>query len=422
MKSRISRRDFLGLSLVGVLSACTARALSTPEPTATMRKPTDTSTHPPTSTVPLPTATQPQPTATFDPSPHTHAADDANIFYSGRIDFSDPKRPVFSAPGVVVKAAFHGTGAAVLLEDEFLYGFGRNYYDAVIDGTTVVKIAPEHAVTRYEVAVDLPEADHTLELVKRTEASVGKCTFLGFEFSGSILPAPPAPTRRLEFIGDSITCGAGIEGVIHSDACLADGWGQPTNNARLTYAADIARAYNAEYHLSSVSGIGLVRNYSFKYDARPMPDVYDELFFEQIGSARWDPALYVPDALVIALGTNDFSPGDSDRPMMAVAEFADAYVSFIKKLRAYFPQAHIFCVSSPMLGDGWPAGYHSLSDQKASITQVVDGFNSADDDRVHKYFMPSLVNMGCASHPDVSQHQQLADVLGPVIAATLGWA
>ena len=39
-----------------------------------------------------------------------------------------------------------GTSAAVLLQDEFRYGTTRNYYDAVIDGATVVKIAPAKAL------------------------------------------------------------------------------------------------------------------------------------------------------------------------------------------------------------------------------------------------------------------------------------
>ncbi len=400
MNLKISRRDFLGLSLVGILSACTAKSVSQVTPTATV----------------------PKPTATIDTSPHTYNADDPGIMYSGRIDFSDAKKPVFSAPGVVIQARFHGTGAAVLLEDEFKWGTNRNYYDAVIDGSTVVKIAPEKAVTRYEVAAGLPEADHSLSLFKRTEASIGKCTFLGFEFAGVILPAPAKPARRIEFIGDLITCGTGMEALINSTQCSEDGWGQPYNNARLSYGAVLSQNLNAEYHLTSVSGIGLVRNYSFQYDARPMPEVYDSLFFEQTDSPAWDPNFFVPDALVIALGSNDFSPGDSDRPIMQVDEFVNAYVEFIAKLRKDFPEAHVFCVSSPILGDHWPTGeYKSATDQKTAITKVVDQLNQSGDDKVHKFFSTSIVGMSCGSHPDANQHQLMAEQLGRIIAGVMGW-
>ena len=401
MNLKISRRDFLGLSLVAILSACTAKSTTRSTPTATV----------------------PVPTATLDTSPHTYNADDPNILYSGRIDFSEPQLPKFSAPGVSIQARFHGTGATVLLEDEFSGGApNRNYYDAVVDGSTVVKIAPEKGVNRYEVVLDLPKADHTITLFKRTEASIGKCTFLGFEFAGTILPPPAKPIHRIEFIGDSITCGTGADALINSSQCSEDGWGQPYNNARLSYGAVLSHNLNAEYHLSAVSGIGMVRNYSFQYDARPMPEVYDSLFFEQTDSPKWDPKKYVPDALVIALGTNDFSPGDSDRPIMEVDIFISAYMQFIAKLRKDFPNADIFCVSSPILSDNWPSGaYKSATDQKTAITKVVEQLNQAGDAKVHKFFSNPIVGMGCASHPNVDQHALMAEQLGRIIAEVIGW-
>jgi lysophospholipase L1-like esterase len=154
-----------------------------------------------------------------------------------------------------------------------------------------------------------------------------------------------------------------------------------------------------------------------------MPEVYDSLFFEQTNSPKWDHQKYVPDVIVIALGTNDFSPGDSDRPMMDVDTFVTAYLAFTQKLRQYYPQAHIFCASSPMLGDGWPTGaYHSATDQKNAITKVVDQLTQAGDARIHKFFSNPIVGMGCTSHPDASQHLLMADLLGHSIASVMGWS
>jgi len=125
---------------------------------------------------------------------------------------------------------------------------------------------------------------------------------------------------------------------------------------------------------------------------------------------------------VIALGTNDFSPGDSERPMMEVDVFAEIYLTFVQKLRQYYPEAHIFCASSPMLGDGWPtSAYHSASDQKAAITQVVEQLTQAGDMRIHKYFSNPIVGMGCTSHPDVKQHEQMAEQMGRIVGTVMGW-
>ncbi len=47
---------------------------------------------------------------------------------------------------------------------------------------------------------------------KRTEAEQGRTTLYGVEADGALLDLPPAPSRLIEFIGDSHTCGYGTEG------------------------------------------------------------------------------------------------------------------------------------------------------------------------------------------------------------------
>jgi lysophospholipase L1-like esterase len=402
MPGRISRRNFLELGLTTVLSACAPKIAPSLTPDLAG---TETRSH--------------------DTTLRLYQPDDPGILYTGRIDFSDPRRPKYSAPGVGIQARFRGTGASVLLSDQFRYGTNRNYYDALIDGAAVVKIAPSAASSSntYEIASGLANAEHTVELVKRTEASIGYGEFLGFLFAGDILPAPTRPARRMEFIGDSITCGTGDEADYNSPQCLEDGWGQPYNNVRLAYGPVLARALGAECHVSAVSGIGLTRNYSFQYDPRPMPEVYDLLFFEQLQSPRWDTTRYVPDAVVIGLGTNDFSPGDSDRPTMDVNSFAQAYVQFIGTLRGYYPKAEIFCTSSPMLGDHWPKPEDkSATNLKAAITKTVDERNGTGDAKVHKIFVNPIVGAGCTTHPNTDQHALLAGQLGGIIAPILGWS
>jgi hypothetical protein len=400
MNQKLNRRSFLKLGAVGLaafLSAC-SKGLGGPF--------------------------GPSPTPTLDAHSQVYEPDDERLLYTGRIDFTDPKKPKFSAPAVTIQARFHGTAAAVLLQDEFKYGSNRGYYDAVIDGTTVVKIAPERGVTRYPVASGLPYAEHSLTLVKRTEASIGSCQFLGFECDGTLLPAPALPAHRIEVIGDSICCGTGSEAANGSDQCQEDGWGQPYNNARLAFGPVMAQALNAACHLTAVSGIGLVRDYSFKYDARPMPEVYDLTFTEQGATPInvWDTARFVPEAIVIALGTNDFSPGDSERPSLNVDDFVAAYVKFIGRLRSYYPKAAIFCVSSPMLGDRWPTAMdHFSTDQINGIVKTVATLNGQGDDKVYKFMTTKLVGLGCGTHPSADQQAGMAAELGAFVKETLGW-
>ena len=347
------------------------------------------------------------------------AADHPSIQYWGRIDFSDPKKPKFSAAAIVIRARFQGTSIGVVLEDEHKWGSNRNYYDAIVDDGAPVKIGAIQTSGAYPVQTGLPEGEHTLTLVKRTESLIGYGRFLGLVSDGKLLPPPARPTRRIEIIGDSISAGGGIEARNGSPQCQEEGWGQPYNNARLAFGPVLARALGAEYQDQGYSGIGLVRNYG---DGLPMPGIYDRIFLEDANSPLWDRTRFAPDVVVVALGTNDFSPGSTPRPPMEVRRFAAAYIDFLTRLRAYHQDAHIVCVSSPMLGDGWPKPTDTAAtDLRIALDQVVDHFAIRGDVKVHRFFATRVQGQGCGSHPDVAQQAATAKELGTYLASLLGW-
>jgi len=354
-------------------------------------------------------------------------ADDPNIQYTGRIDWTDPKAPRFSAPGVYVSATFEGDSVAVHLSDEFKWGTERDLFDVILDGEFVMKLGAERDVTRYSLATGLEPGPHTIVVAKRTEASIGQTTFLGFDVGGTLLAPPPKPSLKIEFIGDSITAGAGVEAANGSPECSlnawgeAGGWGQAFNNANMTYAAVAARALGADYHLTAVSGIGLVRNYSSQYDARTMPEVYDLMYVERMDSTPWDTAAFVPDIVVVALGTNDFSPGEvynlgmPPQESLDVAAYTAAYIEFVNSLRGYYPDAQIVAMSSPMLGNGWPTATDTFAtDLVTAVTAVETSFVGVDD-KVHSFQISGISGQGCGTHPNVAQHATLGTELAEAI-------
>jgi lysophospholipase L1-like esterase len=358
----------------------------------------------------------------MDTTERTYEADDKNIVYSGRIDFTDPKKPKFSAAATTISAKWTGTACTIKLLDENRYGMNRNYYDVSIDNGKAIKLAAIASQTDYEVGAGQAYGAHTVTIVKRTEAFIGFSQFLGFKFAGQIQPPPAKPNRRIEVVGDSITCGSGNEAANGSPQCLEDGFGQPYQNGSLAYGPVLARALAAEYHITSVSGIGLVRDYSDKYDARTLPQLYGLTFIEEMTSAAWDTSRFVPDVVVIGLGSNDFSPGDTVRPAMDQTTFSNGYIDFIGKLRGYYPNAHIFGISSPMLVDGWPAPTdRSASDLKDSLTKVVDHFTLLGDMKVHKFYVTKVTGEGCGVHPSVAQHAAMAREVGDYVKTVMGW-
>jgi lysophospholipase L1-like esterase len=388
----------------------------------------------------------------IDTTKHVYEADDPLISYMGRFMTTDAKAPRFSAPAAQITVRFRGDSVTALLDDEFKWGNNRNFYDVVLDGEIVDKVAVDKGAHQVTLVSDVPPGEHTLTLVKRTEASIGRGTFKGFEVGGVLLEPPTPPSRRIVFIGDSITAGSGIEAVDGSDECSENpfgeigngGWGQPYHNAHLSYAAVAARELNAQYHITAVSGIGLVRNYSSQYDARPMPEVYDLVFAELtpaiIGggqggaggegsvdpAALWDTSKFVPDVVVVALGTNDFSPGDNPpedpRPAMEIPTFVGAYIEFIDQLKEHYPDAEYFAASSPMLGDGWPNASDTFrTDQRNAIAEVVAHYDDAGDDHVHAILVNKFTGTGCGTHPGAEQHAEIGEAVAGDIQEVMGW-
>lgn len=385
-----------------------------------------------------------------DTTAHTYEADDPLIAYMGRWDTTDPKAPVTTTPASQVIVNFRGDSVVALMDDQFRYSQYRNFFDVVVDDAIVGKVALDKGEDTLELVSGLEPGDHTLRLVRRTESQIGDWIFKGFEIGGVLVEPPVEPDRKIIFIGDSITAGSGIEAANNSPKCSEGafgeegGWGIPYHNAHRAYGPVAAESLGAAYHVLGVSGIGLIRNYTSVYDTRPMPEVYDLLFLEkdpfdgQSGQGgmggmltipsedAWDPDRFVPDAIVVALGTNDFSPGDNPpsdpRPDMEVSAFVDAYIEFVDHLRGYYPEAHVFGMSSPMLGDGWPNADDTFrTDQREAINLVEQHYDSNDFENFHPVMIDKVPGGGCGTHPDAEEHEEMGAVMADAIAEALDW-
>ncbi len=73
-----------------------------------------------------------------------------------------------------------------------------------------------------------------------------------------------------------------------------------------------------------------------------MPERYRRALPERAASI-WDFSRFVPDAVLINLGTNDFGKGDPG------AAFQSAYLKFVTDLRAHYAKARFYLALGPML-------------------------------------------------------------------------
>lgn len=344
-----------------------------------------------------------------EPTPAAHnqgqiSAADPRIRYTGRIDSRDPARPAFDWPAVTIEAVFEGTSLTVLIED------GQNSYNVVIDDQTSV-LHTRPGVDRYVLAEGLADGRHTFRMTKRTETFYGTPVFLGFELDAGrdLASLPPEAERRIEFIGDSITAGYGSEGL--SPTCI---YSKETENVELTYAAVAANNLDADYTVIAVSGVGIVRNYNTSGKTSPGTMLsYYELTTTDNDSERWDFKRWVPDAVVINLGTNDFSTA----PHPAGEVFLQGYTELIIKVRNRYPDTHIFAIAGPIMVDPAEDTIRSVVTQMREVLQ---------DERVHfvkieNNLQLSEIDYGCDWHPNASGHRKIADQLIPYIRREMNW-
>ncbi len=331
---------------------------------------------------------------------------DAGLQYQGRVAFHENDQATFFWPGTSVKISFTGTSLKALLEDEK----GDNYYNVIIDEDSLYILYMDTLKHWYNLVRDLPPGDHTLELFKRTEFTNGKTKFYGFQLDpGAKIKFLPGKKRVIEFFGNSITCGYGIEdfsGQDRPDSIF-------TNNYE-TYAACVARHFNARYYCTARSGIGIIISW--------FPQIMPELWYRldpMDPISTWDFTKDPPDIVVVNLLQNDSwlveRPGKPEyenrfgREKPSPAFIINSYYNFINKIRMVYPGAHVICALGSMdatrEGSPWP-GY---------IENAVDRFA---DPKMHTIFFPYKDTPG---HPRVKEQAVMADSLIGYIEKNIKW-
>jgi hypothetical protein len=329
-----------------------------------------------------------------------YQADHPYFRYAGRIDLSDVKAPRFWAAGVYIEARFSGTFCEVEVRDEVLWGTSHNYLEVSIDGKAPIRIKLTDKVNHITVADNLADKEHTVVIMKGTEALIGYLDFIGLRCK-KLLPLKNKSAHKIEFIGDSIT--SGMANYTKEIPCDSGVW-YDQHSAWYSYGAITARALNAEYHITSESGIGLIHSCCNK--KLIMPQIYDNVSIS-MDSIAWDFSRFQPEVVTVCLGQND---GIQDS-----VRFTDAYVKFIQSLRKHYPKAKLVCLTSPMADDNL----------RATLTRYIQGVikhcHAGGEKNVSAYFFTRQYRNGCGSHPDVEDDKLIADELTTWLRAEMNW-
>jgi hypothetical protein len=248
-------------------------------------------------------------------------------------------------------------------------------------------------------------------IYKATEAHTGPI-FIDALIAQAVRPITISAAPIIEFIGNSITCGAAAD---PSEVPCETGEYHDQHNAYMAYGPRVARAVNANFILSSVSGIGIYRNWNSDHPV--MPDVYAKTDFQEGSNRAWNFGAYSPAVVSIALGTNDFSNGDGKRPRLSFdsTTFTNRYVDFVKTVKSKYPKAQIALLNSPMVsGVNHEIFVSCLNRVK---TRIDSAFPS--DKPVSVFLVSAMQPRGCSYHPSVEDHEILAEQLEPLFESLL---
>lgn len=188
-----------------------------------------------------------------------------------------------------------------------------------------------------------------IKIVKLSEAAFSVAEVYPIEIGDEDIIAPAKEKKlKIEFIGDSITCGYGVD-----DSNLESEFSSCAENAAKSYAYLTASLLDADYSMFSASGYGIISGYTpdgTRNTAEKIPPYYESFGFSYSAvdgctkpqQIKWDFSRFVPDIVVINLGTNDnsFCLDFDERKK----EFEDAYLEFLHTVRKCNPHSKILCL------------------------------------------------------------------------------
>ncbi|MDA6068510.1 GDSL-type esterase/lipase family protein [Flavobacterium sp. AC] len=334
------------------------------------------------------------------------------FLYQGRVEKLSDNKVMLIGTASSVTLNFTGNECSISLQSVDSWEH-HNYVSLVLDGKYIGKLRIEKGTAQsFPIKVTSNRKEHTLEIYKTTEAHSGGILFAGT--TAKLTSITAKKKRKIEFIGDSITCGAASD---PSDVPCDKGEYFDHHNGYYAYGPVLSRAIGVDYLMSSVSGIGMYRNWNDENkDEAIMPDVYQNLYLTKEASKPKYDFAFQPDIISIALGTNDFSGGDGKKERLPfnAEKYVSNYINFIKMLYQHNPKAQIVITNSPMVNGQKAVVF------KDCLNKVKEAFAS---DKTHKpiaiFKFKPMTPKGCSGHPDVADHKVLANEYAPFLKKLL---
>lgn len=335
---------------------------------------------------------------------------DERLTYSGRIDFEDRDHPVFCYCGTNVRCRFFGTSVYAHIKNT--KNDWRNYLGWLMDGKEYcLELERDDETHRLCLAEGLENGWHDLMLFKRQD----ECHYFvleGLETEGEIEKVE-LPKKRLEVIGDSISCGDVVEAVAYEGKLDPEHHGE-YSNAYWSYSWQLARLLDADIHITSESGIALLDDTGYFNEegsngtgAQGMENCFDYIQFNRNYHVfkKWDFRLFTPHVVIVAFGQNDAHPDNymaRDYHGEKAVFWRKRYRAFVEKLMNLYPDAQIILTTT------------LLMHEKAWDDAIEEVCQSIHADRV-THFLYRRNGIATPGHVRIAESREMAEEMGRYI-------
>ncbi|MCR4927263.1 MAG: polysaccharide deacetylase family protein [Lachnospiraceae bacterium] len=224
-----------------------------------------------------------------------------------------------------------------------------------VDGRRIIDDMIKEKEKEYVIARDARETVHTVRVIKLSESAMST---MGI---GEIITESVLPTAQkdffIEYIGDSITCGYGVDDENPEHHFLTS-----TEDVTKSFSYVSAGMLDVDYSMVSFSGYGVLSGYtdSGKINSKELlPPHYKKFGFSYATSGtegdtfkaediEWDFSGRKPQMVIINLGTNDSSyTGDNEKLQK---QYQEKYIEFVKTVRTQYKDSYILCILG-LMGD-----------------------------------------------------------------------
>ncbi len=331
------------------------------------------------------------------------------------------ERPVLYWTGSGIELNVKASQLSLVLKSS--YATYEQYVTILVNGAMVSRVCLEHGSHVVPVLRNMNrETVYNIRLIRDVLPPAGDLNnyieVSDILMDGELFPVEERP-HKLVFVGDSITCGEGCIG-----AKQDMDWVSMYFSGYQNYTYMTAEAVDAEYQVVAQSGWGIYSGWDNNVNCS-VPKYYTKVCgwlsgdeVEKRGAKEeYDFTEFVPDVVVLNLGTNDASAfeqpawvdpetgiaykqeklADDTYEASSTKRFANAATAFLKTLREKHSTAHILWVYGmlgtplePVIKETLEAYKKETGDTNCSYLQLPDTTDETVGSRMHPGYLSHL--------------------------------